>query len=344
MRRHRSTTLLAALPEPGGPGEQPQHPPRLRRAGVPGAAARPAGSGAPARRSTQLSQFEAVALFIERARAVKPDFDVTNDNAPAVAEICVRLDGLPLAIELAAARIRIFTPAVDAQPAREPPRLARRRLARPARTPADAARRDRVEPRHARRGRDRRCSPAFSVFVGGAGLEAVEHVCAARGRRRRARCARDRWSRRASSGSREGIGGEPRFGMLETIREFALEQAHRSAAAGTTLRERHAELFAALAEGWAGRGDGGRQGRDARPSSSRITTTCAPPSRGRSRPAPPTWRCAGSARRCGASGRCAGTCRRGSSDSSRRWRCRTATTIPNGGPMRSTPRRASPTG
>src|SRR6186997_2706801 len=58
----------------------------------------------------QLSQYEAVALFIERARAVKPAFEVTNENAPAVAEICVRLDGLPLAIELAAARIRILTP------------------------------------------------------------------------------------------------------------------------------------------------------------------------------------------------------------------------------------------
>ena len=52
----------------------------------------------------RLSQYEAVRLFIERATDVKPDFEVTNENAPAVAEICVRLDGLPLAIELAAAR------------------------------------------------------------------------------------------------------------------------------------------------------------------------------------------------------------------------------------------------
>jgi predicted ATPase len=58
----------------------------------------------------QLTQYEAVRLFIDRVLAVKPDFQVTNENAPAVAEICFRLDGLPLAIELAAARIRLFSP------------------------------------------------------------------------------------------------------------------------------------------------------------------------------------------------------------------------------------------
>ncbi len=57
-----------------------------------------------------VSQYEAVALFVERARAVRADFAVTNENAPAVAEICIRLDGLPLAIELAAARIRSLPP------------------------------------------------------------------------------------------------------------------------------------------------------------------------------------------------------------------------------------------
>lgn len=58
----------------------------------------------------QLTQYEAVSLFIQRATDVKADFQVTNDNAPAVAEICARLDGLPLAIELAAARVKMLPP------------------------------------------------------------------------------------------------------------------------------------------------------------------------------------------------------------------------------------------
>jgi len=58
----------------------------------------------------RLTQYEAVRLFVERAQAAKADFLVTNESAPAVAEICYRLDGLPLAIELAAARIKVLSP------------------------------------------------------------------------------------------------------------------------------------------------------------------------------------------------------------------------------------------
>lgn len=58
----------------------------------------------------ELSQFAAVELFIQRALDARPDFQVTNATVPAIAEICARLDGLPLAIELAAARLKSFSP------------------------------------------------------------------------------------------------------------------------------------------------------------------------------------------------------------------------------------------
>lgn len=62
--------------------------------------------------ASRIEGYESVQLFIDRAQAVRPDFLLTDDNAPAVAEICRRLDGLPLAIELSAARLRLFTPEV----------------------------------------------------------------------------------------------------------------------------------------------------------------------------------------------------------------------------------------
>ncbi|HJP72051.1 MAG TPA: adenylate/guanylate cyclase domain-containing protein [Candidatus Limnocylindria bacterium] len=192
-----------------------------------------------------LSQYEAVALFIERARAVKPDFDVTNDNAPAVAEICVRLDGLPLAIELAAARIRILTP--QAMLSRLEHRLGL--LA--------GGSRDLPERQQTLRGAiawshdlldeaDRSLFACTSVFVGGAGFEAIEEVC---GDQTEADLLDALGSLVEKSLLRQsdGIGGEARFTMLETIREFAMEQAVERGR-WDELKARHMALFASFAE------------------------------------------------------------------------------------------------
>ena len=193
----------------------------------------------------QLSQYESVALFIERARAVKPDFDVTNQNAPAVAEICVRLDGLPLAIELAAARIRIFTP--QAMLGRLESRLGL----------AAGGGRDLPARQQTLRGaiawshdmldeRDRAMFAGLSVFVGGGSLDAIERVCGDEVGGD-ALDALGSLLEKSLVRQREGVDGEPRFRMLQTIREFAMEQAIESGR-WNVLRERHAGLFRELAE------------------------------------------------------------------------------------------------
>ena len=128
--------------------------------------------------SSVLSQYEAVALFIQRAQAVKPDFQVTNANAPAVAEICVRLDGLPLAIELAAARIKLLPP--QALLARLGQRLAV--LTGGARdVPArQQTLRNTIEWSYQLLdAQEQRLFRRLSVFVGGCTLEAIEAVCIA---------------------------------------------------------------------------------------------------------------------------------------------------------------------
>jgi predicted ATPase/class 3 adenylate cyclase len=194
---------------------------------------------------TKLSQYEAVALFIERARAVKPTFEVTNENAPSVAEICVRLDGLPLAIELAAARIRILSP--QAMLGRLEDRLGL----------LSGGSRDLPERQQTLRGAiawshdlldepERALFAVLSVFVGGASIEAIETVAADRvgGPLLDALAS---LVEKSLVRQTEGVGGEPRFAMLETIREFAADQAAQRGLLDD-LRASHAAFFTERAE------------------------------------------------------------------------------------------------
>jgi predicted ATPase/class 3 adenylate cyclase len=193
----------------------------------------------------RLTQYEAVRLFVERARAVKPDFSVTNENAPAVAEICVRLDGLPLALELAAARIRLLTP--RAMLARLNSRL--KLLTGGARNLPERQRtlRGAIEWSYELLTPDERTLFArLSVFAGGRTLDAIETICDPEGELDTLD-GLESLLEKSLLRQEEGVGGEPRFVMLETIHEFAREKLRESGEA-EELRRLHAEYFLAMAE------------------------------------------------------------------------------------------------
>ena len=194
-----------------------------------------------------LSQYEAVALFIERAQAVRPDFQVTNANAPAVAAICARLDGLPLAIELAAARAKFFAPqallsrleqglSVLSGGARDLP--TRQQTLRG----AIAWSYDLLSPE------EQQLYRRLAVFVDGCMWEAAEVVCRAAGE-----LSGDILDGLLSLVDKsllrqeESTEGEPRFWMLQLLREFGLEAQARTGEAELT-RQAHALYYLALAE------------------------------------------------------------------------------------------------
>ena len=197
-----------------------------------------------------LSQNAAVSLFVRRAQAILPAFQVTVANARTIAEICVRLDGLPLAIELAAARIKLLPP--QALLARLTQRLqvltsGARTLPERQQTLRNTLRwsYDLLGPE------EQRLFRRLSVFVGGWSLEAVEAVVHA--------------DQEASSGRvsvLDGVdslldnslllqvkqeGGEPRFIMLETVREYGLECLRESGETEVSQRA-HALYYLRLAE------------------------------------------------------------------------------------------------
>jgi predicted ATPase/class 3 adenylate cyclase len=193
-----------------------------------------------------LAQSDAVRLFLERARAVKPDFMVTAENAAAVAEIVFRLDGLPLAIELAAARVKLLTPQAMLP-----------RLKQGLDLLASTAR-DRTDRQRTLRGAIawsydllddgmKRLFARSAVFVSGANLEQLEPVCGPAAE----------IDREVLDGVSELVDqslmrqneadGEPRFRMLVTIRDFALEKLDASGE-HDELCHRHCAAYVELAE------------------------------------------------------------------------------------------------
>jgi predicted ATPase/DNA-binding CsgD family transcriptional regulator len=201
-----------------------------------------------ARSSENLARNEAVRLFAERARAVSPGFALADENALAVARVCERLDGMPLAIELAAASIRVLSPHQILR------RLDDRFLL--------LTSGDRTAPPRNRTLRatvdwsydllseeEQTLFRRLSVFVGGFALEAAEVVCSGAGIERGAVLG-------LLSGLAQksllvvvlgGDGSDNRYRMLETIRAYTLEKLDVSGEEAT-LRDRHAAFFLELAE------------------------------------------------------------------------------------------------
>jgi predicted ATPase len=207
--------------------------------GVPDAQAKPSLDA--------LSQFPAVALFVQRAVAAKPDFELSQQNASAIIEICARLDGLPLAIELAAARVKVLSPSAM-----------RTRLASRLQLLTGGAR-DLPQRQQTLRAAfdwshdllsaaEQKLFRRLSVFVGGCTLEGVEAVCDTKGD-----LELDLLDGMSSMVDKsllqqfEQANGEPRFLMLETIREYAREKLEASGEDAATKRA-HAAYCLVLAE------------------------------------------------------------------------------------------------
>lgn len=192
-----------------------------------------------------VSEYEAVSLFLQRAKATKPDFEIIQANAPAIAEICIRLEGLPLAIELAAARVRMFD--TDTLLARLSDSLkmltgGSRDLPHRQQTIRNAIEwsynlltdDEQVLFRH------------LGVFRGGRTIEAIEAVCGP-GLGIDPVDGVDSLLNKNLLRREDGQAGVARFVMLETIRAFATEQLSASGMADE-LHGRHAAYFLEMAE------------------------------------------------------------------------------------------------
>jgi predicted ATPase len=191
----------------------------------------------------ELGRFPAVELFVERARAVQPDVVLNDQTASAIAGICARLDGLPLAIELAAARSDLFTPA--ALLARLDRRLRLLTVGASERPACQQTLRAALAWSYdLLPASEQRLFGRLGAFDGGWDLEAAEAVCAA---------ADDTGAGVAdglaalAATNLIGSGRGTRFEMLETVREYAAERLDRDPEC-TSVKERHAAYFVELAE------------------------------------------------------------------------------------------------
>jgi predicted ATPase/DNA-binding CsgD family transcriptional regulator len=193
-----------------------------------------------------LPRYESARLFVERAAAVKPSFTITEQNVAAVAQVCYRLDGIPLALELAAARAKVLPVEQIADRLDDCFRL----LAAGGRT---------AMPRHKTlhatmawshellSGGERVLFRRLAVFAGGFSLEAAELVCAG-GDLERAEVLGllSHLVDKSLVVAREE-GGEARYRLLETVQQYGREKLENAGEVGQ-VRERHAGYYLALAE------------------------------------------------------------------------------------------------
>jgi predicted ATPase/DNA-binding CsgD family transcriptional regulator/Tfp pilus assembly protein PilF len=199
-----------------------------------------------ARTLTGIAAAEAVRLFVERAAAALPPFALTADNAPAVAEICRRLDGIPLAIELAAARVALLTPAEI---------VGRLDDALGLLTTGQRAAPERQRTLEAAIGwsydlldqPERTLFGRLAAFAGGFSLDAAEAVCAGRGVAESA--VLDLLGRLVARSLvlAQSDGDATRYRLLEPVRQFARQRLVERGELAETDR-RHAAYFVALAE------------------------------------------------------------------------------------------------
>ncbi|HET7771484.1 MAG TPA: helix-turn-helix domain-containing protein, partial [Chloroflexota bacterium] len=191
-----------------------------------------------------LSRYDAVTLFVRRVQAVQPDFALTPENAPSVAGLCERLDGLPLAIELAAARAKVLSPHEL---------LVRLERRQPVLAPGaqDAPPRHRTLEAAIGWSYDLLDAPQqalfrrLAVFVDGCTFEAAERVCCAAG----ALPSLSVLDGLASLVDKsllsrvEGDGGDSRYAMLQNVREFALHRLEQAREAEVTRREHATHVY-----------------------------------------------------------------------------------------------------